>query len=70
MANEPRPFSQIAMDLIMDLPKSHGFDSILTIVDHGTSRAALFLPCNKTITGAGIAKLYYEHIYRWFGTPT
>jgi hypothetical protein len=70
MTNDPRPFSQIAMDLITDLPKSHGFDSILTIVDYGTSRVALFLPCNKTITGAGIAKLYYEHVYRWFGTPT
>jgi transposase InsO family protein len=58
------------MDLITDLPKSHGFNSILTIVDHGTSRAALFLPCNKTITGAGIAKLYYKHVYRWFGTST
>jgi hypothetical protein len=70
MTCNPRPFSQITMDLITDLPKSHGFDSILTIVDHGTSRTALFLPCNKTITRAGITKLYYEHVYRWFGTPT
>jgi hypothetical protein len=58
------------MDLIMDLSKSHGFDSILTIMDHRTSRAAIFLPCHKTITGAGITKLYYEHMYQWFGTPT
>jgi hypothetical protein len=70
MTSNPRPFLQIAMDLITDLPKSHSFNSILTIVDHGTSRAALFLPYNKTIMGAGITKLYYEHIYRWFGTPT
>jgi transposase InsO family protein len=70
IVNHPRPFSQIAMDLVTDLPKSHGFDSILTIVDHRTSRAALFLPCNKMIMGIEIAKLYYEHIYRWFGMLT
>ena len=31
----PRPFGQIAMDLITGLPLSHGYDAILTIVDHG-----------------------------------
>ena len=31
------PFTQIAMNLITGLPKSQGFDSILTIVDHGCS---------------------------------
>jgi hypothetical protein len=70
MPNFPQLFLQIAMDLITDLSKSHSFDSILTIVDHGTSRAAVFLPCNKTITGAGIAKLYYENMYCWFSTLT
>ncbi len=28
------PFTQVAMDLIMGLPKSQGHDSILTIVNH------------------------------------
>ena len=57
------------MDLITQLPKCEGFDTILTIVDHGCSHAAIFIPCNTTITGEGIAKLYFEHIYRWFGLP-
>jgi hypothetical protein len=57
------------MDLITGLPKSDGYDAILTIVDHGCSRGAIFLPCSTTITGAGIAKLYLEHVYRWFGLP-
>ena len=55
------------MDLIMALLKSDGYDAILTIVDHGCSRAAIFLPCKTTITGEQVAQLYYEHIYRWFG---
>ena len=63
------PFQQIALDLIVDLPRVGDHDSILTIVDHGCSRAALFLPCAKTITGPGIAQLYLDHVYRWFGLP-
>jgi RNase H-like domain found in reverse transcriptase/Reverse transcriptase (RNA-dependent DNA polymerase)/Integrase zinc binding domain/Chromo (CHRromatin Organisation MOdifier) domain len=64
-----KPFSHIAMDLITGLPESDGYDAILTIVDHGCSRAAIFLPCSTTITGAGIAQLYLEHLFRWFGIP-
>jgi hypothetical protein len=64
-----RPFLQIALDLITGLPKSQGYDAILTIMDHGCSRAALFLPCNTMITGPGIAELYFQHVYRWFGLP-
>jgi hypothetical protein len=32
-----RPFQQVAMDLITGLPKSRGYDAILTVVDHGCS---------------------------------
>jgi hypothetical protein len=65
-----RPFSQIAMDLIMGLPQVNGKDIILTIVDHGCSRVAIFLPCSTTITGPGIAQLYLQNVYPWFGIPT
>ena len=57
------------MDLITGLPKSRGFDAILTIVNHRLSRAAIFLPCYITITGPQIAKLYLNHVFRWFGLP-
>jgi transposase InsO family protein len=64
------PFKQVAMDLITGLPKHKGKDAILTIVDHSCSRAAVFLPCTTTITGPGIAQLYMDQIYKWFGLPT
>jgi hypothetical protein len=64
-----RPFSHVAMDLITGLPPSKGFDAILTIVDHGATRGTIFLPCHTTTTGPQIAKLYLEHVYRWFGLP-
>ena len=50
-----KPFSQIALDLIMGLPQVNGKDAILTIVDHGCSRAAIFILCTTMITGPGIA---------------
>src|SRR6266853_6525467 len=57
------------MDLITGLPRSQGYDSILTIVDHGCSQVAIFLPCQQTIIGPQIAQLYYKHLYPWFGLP-
>ena len=38
-------------------------------MDHGCSRAAVFIPCKGTITGEGVADLYFENVYRWFGLP-
>ena len=64
------PFQTIAMDLITGLPNRRGFNAILTIVDHGCSRAAIFLPCTTNISGPGITQLYLDYIYRWFGLPT
>jgi hypothetical protein len=63
------PFATIALDLITDLPLSQGYDSILTITDHNCSKAAVFLPCLKMITGEGIARLYVQHVFPHFGVP-
>ena len=57
------------MDLITNLPPSNKYDSILTIVDQGRSKAAKFLPCHKTIDGQGVAQLYFKHLFPWFGIP-
>jgi len=65
-----KPFKQVAMDLIIGLPQIGKHNAILTIVDHGCSHATIFLPVSDTITEAGIAQLYMDYIYRWFGLPT
>jgi len=57
------------MDLIMGLPKSQGYNAILTIVNHGCSRGTIFLPYLTTITGPQIAQLYCHYVYPWFGLP-
>src|SRR6201985_2021700 len=57
------------MDLITALPKDGPHDAILTIVDHGCSHTAVFLPRSTEITGPGIAQIYMDHVYQWFGLP-
>src|SRR5215510_11225002 len=52
-----RPFSQIAMDLITDLLTSithdgKKVDTILSIVDHGLLKGAIFIPTSKTFSTA------------------
>src|SRR6266850_568091 len=67
---DARPFEYVAMDLITGLPPRNRRNTILTIVDHGCSRAAVFLPCSDMITGPGIAQLYLDNVYRWFRLST
>ena len=63
------PFQYVSMDLITDLPKSGKYDAILTIVDQGCSKAAKFIPINKTIDGEGVAAQYFKYLFPLFGIP-
>ena len=62
-------FQVVAMDLITGLPMQRGLDAILTIIDHGCSRAAIFLPCSVHISGVGVTQLYLNYVYLWYGLP-
>ena len=64
------PFTMIAMDFIVKLPKSQGYDSILTITDQGCTKMAIFLPCHKTIDAEGVVQLYFIHVFPRFGVPS
>ena len=61
------PFQQVFMDLITDLPPSRFFDSVMVIVDHGLMNGVILCPCNKDIDGAGIAKLFFLHVFHHYG---
>ena len=63
------PFQTISLDLIMNLPKVEGHDSILTIVDHDCTKMALFFPCAKMIDALGVATLYAQQVFPYFGEP-
>ena len=42
-----RPFSTIAMDFIVKLPVSQGYNSVLTIIDHNCTKLVISLPCKE-----------------------
>ena len=69
VASNPFLFKQVSVDLVTDLPPARGCDSILTIVDQGLTKAAFFLPTNKTASLAEIANLYHNAVYPNYGIP-
>lgn len=57
------------MDMITDLPLSNGYDSILTVVDHGLTKGIITIPCNKTVDHEQVAQLLIDNLYKRFGLP-
>src|ERR1700761_7763152 len=63
------PFQTVAMDFITKLPKSGKYDMILTITDHDCSKAAIFVPCQETVTAEEVVAIYLRHVYKQYGVP-
>ncbi|ESK81447.1 retrotransposon nucleocapsid protein [Moniliophthora roreri MCA 2997] len=63
------PFQIITMDLVTDLPESHGFDTIMVVVDHSSSKGVIFIPCTKTLDAPQAAELLLRHVYKRYGLP-
>ena len=64
------PFQTIALDFIVKLPISDGFDSILTITDHDCTKMIIAIPCKETINAEGVATLYLQQVFPHFGLPS
>ena len=62
-----RLFQQLSVDLITDLPPSHGYDSLMVMVDHSLSKGVILTLCTKTIDAKGVAELFFKHIFLQFG---
>ena len=58
----------ISMDFIEGLPPSRGKHAILIVVDR-LSKYAHFLPLSHPFTAAGVAQVYFKHIYKLHGLP-
>ena len=61
------PFQQVSVDLITNLPPSGSYDSVMVVVDHGLTKGVILCPCNKNIDAAGVAKLFFLHVFRHYG---
>jgi hypothetical protein len=59
----------IAMDFIVKLPISEGYNPILTITDT-FSKACIFIPSNETIDAAGTALLYATYVLSYYRLPS
>ncbi|KAJ3502093.1 hypothetical protein NLJ89_g9041 [Agrocybe chaxingu] len=58
----------ISADLITDLPRSKGFDSIFVVVDR-LSKMVRVVPTKKTVSSEGLARLYRDNVWKDFGLP-
>ncbi|PPQ81108.1 hypothetical protein CVT24_008812 [Panaeolus cyanescens] len=58
----------ISVDMIVDLPRSRNYDSILVVVDR-LSKMTRCIPTNKTLSSEGLARLYRDRIWKDFGFP-
>ena len=57
------------MDFITKLPISSGYNSILSVTDQGSSKAAIFLPCKEQIDALGVVRIYAKHVFPHYGIP-
>jgi hypothetical protein len=62
------PWDTISVDFIVELPESEGKDSIMVVVDTVTKRGH-FVDTVTTISAAGSARLYLQHVWKHHGLP-
>ena len=54
--------------MIVKLPLSNGFESILTFSDRLT-KMAHFIPCHESMTAEQVAELFLNNVWKLHGTP-
>ena len=63
-----RPWGSVAMDYIVELPPSNGYNAIYVCVDRFT-KMAHFCPTTMEVTAEATASLYVQHVYKLHGLP-
>ena len=58
----------ISVDLIVELPTSHGYDALLVVVDCLSKRVHVS-PTTSDINSVGVARLFWDYIWRQHGLP-
>jgi hypothetical protein len=60
------PWQMVSVDFITELPKVHGFDAIMVVVDV-LGKHSHMIPTHTTITAIGSAQLYLTHVWKLHG---
>jgi transposase InsO family protein len=55
-------------DVIVELPESSGHDAVMVVVDSVT-KTAHFIPTFITVSAAGTARLFVQHVWKLHGLP-
>ena len=64
-----RPWESISMDFLGGLPTTQrGHDYILVVVDR-SSKMTILIACTKTVTTPQVTKLFFQHVWTYFGLP-
>ena len=63
-----RPFEEIAIDFVGELPESEGFNAILVVTDRFT-KVQHYIPAKTTWTASDVATIYINEIWRLYGLP-
>jgi hypothetical protein len=58
----------ITVDLIVGLPESNGYNAIMVVVDR-LGKMIHAIPTTDTVTSAGVAKLFRDHVWKLHGLP-
>jgi hypothetical protein len=62
------PWEVISVDFIVELPESHGYDTIMCVVDSLTKHV-YFILTHTTINTKGTALLFLKGVWKHHGTP-
>ena len=68
MPTGERPFEEIAMDFIRELPESEAFNAILVVTDRFT-KVQHYIPAKTTWAEEDVADSYINDIWRLYGLP-
>ncbi|KAA0040658.1 hypothetical protein IC582_025605 [Cucumis melo] len=63
-----KPWDSVTMDFIVALPKSHGFGTIMVVVDR-FSKYATFIPCSPDVKVDEAARLFFKNVVKLWGIP-
>jgi hypothetical protein len=62
------PWDTISVNFIVELPESHGYNTIMCVVGSLTKHAH-FIPTHTTINAEGTALLFLKEVWKHHGTP-
>ena len=68
MPTGERPFEEIAMDFVRELPESAGFNAILVVTDRFT-KVQHYIPAKTTWTAEDVADSYINDICKLYSLP-